>query len=188
MRDVVMVLYHAVKAVVTTTGSEADSRDLLYQLAGAGVLRRDTQVLYNVQYLFMLVLDCALRCALPDDVHGLPSATLLQFRDMESLQTLHNKTPRHPQSLPALLGQYSCHGLHHLHCHVSAPLVTGKGPTLVCGTVRSPTHSTWLWLAIFSHVQLQESTSLFHPCGGTVYDDIHTFLSCCGSVRSGLCR
>lgn len=64
----------------------------------------------TVQYLFVLVVDyVCLETYVPYVMMSmaLPSATPLQFCDMVSLQTLHNKMLR--QSLPALLGDYPCH-------------------------------------------------------------------------------
>ena len=61
LRKAVMALYYGAKVVVTTTDGEADPFDL-----SAGVLQGDTLA----PYLFVLVVDYVLRCAIPDDTHG----------------------------------------------------------------------------------------------------------------------
>ena len=61
LRKAVMALYYGAKVVVTTTDGAADPFDL-----SAGVLQGDTLA----PYLFVLVVDYVLRCAIPDDTHG----------------------------------------------------------------------------------------------------------------------
>ena len=56
-----MALYYGAKVVVTTADGEADPFNL-----SAGVLQRDTLA----PYLFVLVVDYVLRCAIPDDSYG----------------------------------------------------------------------------------------------------------------------
>ena len=61
LRSAVMALYYGAKLVVTTSDGEADPFNL-----SAGVLQGDTLA----PYLFVLVVDYVLRCAIPDDSHG----------------------------------------------------------------------------------------------------------------------
>ena len=61
LRNAVMALYYGAKVGVTTADGEADPFNL-----SAGVLQGDTLA----PYLFVLVVDYVLRCAIPDDSHG----------------------------------------------------------------------------------------------------------------------
>ena len=61
LHNAVMALYYGTKVVVTTADGEVDPFNL-----SAGVLQADTLA----PYIFVLVLNCVLRCAIPDDSHS----------------------------------------------------------------------------------------------------------------------